>query len=118
MNKGLEALEELRNFMSGDLYCATQNRLDTIEAELKRLEEREERVKTLETLYQSLDERYRKALVKNQKQDEILRIIKEKKPFLDWIENAKNKEEYNQHYFCEDRHLIQVEFDLLKEWLK
>ena len=125
MNKELtplEALEEIRNFMSGDLYCAIYNRLDIIETELKRLEELELEHKMEHTLRIRLENIvYEKS--------EILRIIKEKGLSLNelwFIKQNKSWEEYTETmkeiYFddeCIEKNLkTQAEFDLLKEWLK
>ena len=124
MNKVLEALERIEKELTyHGKYILCKKEISIIETELKRVEEREERVKTLETLYQSLDERYRKALVKNQKQDEILRIIKEKRVDIATLMDCKNAEEYNRwvyvrsHYTYRPFELTPPEFNLLKEAL-
>ena len=92
MNKGLEALKELRNFMSGDLYCATQNHLDIIETELKKFD----------------------------KQDEILRIIKEKQVDIHNLLESKTCEQYNNHthWLGYKGNLTQSEYELVKPYLE
>lgn len=93
MNKGLEALKVIRGNIEADIIVLPDETecCDIIETELKRLE----------------------------KQDEILRIIKEKEVDVGWLKRAKDLHEYNSGMGIGSYSaLTQKEYDLLKEWLK
>ncbi len=118
MNNGLEALKELkyRGFYYTkdgiDISTFVQMRLDIIEPVLERLEELEKAYGlVVDGLYNTSEEK--------EKQDKILRIIKEKNVNVRGIINSPNIEYYIDH--CMPRHSeepTQEEYDLLKEWLK
>ena len=103
MNKGLEALKELKkvDYMVGSSYLTDDKRLGIIETELKEKEE-------IETIL----EHERKL---NNHLFEILRIIKEKRVNVYWL-LTHNRKEYNCGTLAPA--LTQQEFDLLKEVLK
>ena len=124
MNKGLEAYyiiaETLRHY--GCLSCGIEKSLNTIETELKRLEKQDKKIKELKSSLNracKLNEEYCETL---NKQDEILRIIKEKYVDIAMIGACESSTDYNA--WCDtgaswsNEHLTEHEFDLLKEWLK
>ena len=51
-------------------------------------------------------------------QDEILRIIKEKRVNVNQLLKAPTLWSYNKMICAKNRQLTQAEFDLLKEWLQ
>ena len=142
MNKGLEALERIKNIeLSHFGYDSDENldgeweytpvdvsdgtieenykeEIDIIETELKEKDELEEMFNNDEELIKKLD---KKVML----QDEILRIIKEKDVKVWEIKSCNTFEEYNDsfeedlipHSCLEKRLLNQAEFDLLKGWL-
>ena len=69
-------------------------------------------IEPFETIENTLNEK--------EKQDEILRIIKEKRVCIKALLLSSNAKEYNT--YCDLNNLAseltQAEFDLLKEWLK
>ena len=115
MSKGLEALNELKykgfyySKDSIDISTFVQMRLDIIETELKRLEELEKGFKTLEKKIV----RYKKHIDKD---NEILRIIKEKMVNLEYLKCCETYEQYKTicSYWNE---ITQEEYDLLREVL-
>lgn len=92
------------------------------EGDIDYLQRNKLRYKKIETDLNRLDEIDKVMFINNQKmqkQDEILRIIKEKNVNIHGIINAPTLEYYNDH--CQLRHsedLTQAEFDLLKEFFK
>lgn len=108
MSKGLKALEILkkRQWVDIEHYTAL---CEFIEKELKD--------------YEILKE-YHNAVVSNKEFDKeyfhkcikALEIIKKKKVSICWLENCKDRAEYND-LASEEEQLIQEEFDLLKEVL-
>lgn len=106
MNKGLEALKKIkqaRYFVDFELDAKVsedyKEELDIIENEIKRLKELEETYKKV------VDAFYDWCEIK-EKQDEILRIIKE-----DFYFNGFDE-------FIPQKTLSQEKIDLLKEWFK
>lgn len=93
MNKGLEAFDKVLDIICCQKYDNNlQNYVDCVETELERLE----------------------------KQDEILRIIKEKKVRFDILLEVPNAKVYNSwlNKISTDLDLTEQEFDLLKEYFK
>ena len=88
MNKELEVLENIKS--NCGYYYYKQDDFNFIETELKEKE----------------------------KQDEILRIIKEKRVDLHTLLHSCDLETYINHKWSDCKKLTQAEFDLLKEWLK
>ena len=126
MNKGLECLKTIKH--TTDLYRPNElngyeNEIDIIETELKRLEElvdtKQRSLDDVKAHYDLLEYYFFNLQKEKEKQDEILRIIKEKNVNVCGIINAPTLEYYDDH--CRPRHsepLTQVEFDLLKEFFK
>ena len=122
MNKGLEALKEVNKYLTKYFNMALNRpsdtevkwaEIDTIETELKRLEETK----------CELQSRLVKANAELKKQDEILRIIKEKVDDMEWLRNAITMGFALEHYnevvsYNHGEQLTQEDFNLLKEWLK
>lgn len=116
MNKGLEALSRLKEILKTvDLIELDEFKI--IETELKRLEE-------LVDIERNNERFWKQTAVK---QDEILRIIKEKRVDVLQLKESKNVSYYNKVAICyfaeehtkeKDRVLNKKTFDLLKEWLK
>lgn len=109
MSKGLEAFNRLLG-----KGCSNED-LDTIEKELKRLEELEKAFKALS----KDDEKAKKLLSKEIEKNRALDIIKKKVlviPFLILHLSLNNLNDYNKA--MDKKHkLTQAEFDLLKEGL-
>ena len=108
-----------RNICNAMKYNSTSGYLqpfiDLVETELKRLEELEKVNSINAELYTKLD-------IEKSKQDKILRIIKEKRVFIDYLIASDNVDEYNDYVeeqgrYDEDK-LTQAEYNLLKELLK
>ena len=142
MNYGLESfaklqslLKELINTITLDQALILGENIDIIETELKRLEEIDSRSSMrLENIVPHLyddneelkrentliHEMYRQLVDKAQKQDEILRIIKEKKVCIKALLLSSNAKEYNT--YCDLNNLAskltQTEYDLLKGYFK
>lgn len=99
MNKGLEELEKIKNWLyTHDLQALCD--IDTIEKELKEGEKAQFKLKALGNFV---------------KKDKALEIIKEKLVNLFHLVHTDTKEAYNdlvsEHY----RELTQEEYDLIKE---
>lgn len=182
MNKGLKALEYIKNFRRGFTFTAISDKgiikdynyhtigeafskeFDIIETALKRLEEydfmfhnnelyltkEKEALKRTDAFRMGTDSEFnksgynfddyhkdmntlRKALdtletlrqMRNDKQDEVLRIIKEKEVEIGLLKGILHADKsfhtasyYNSHFVATYRHLTKAEFDLLKEWLE
>ena len=119
MNKGLEALERLYDFIGLEnknvfAYLLEQEKLpeykNIIETELKRLEELEKEWEMEHTLRIRLENI-------THEQSDILRIIKEKYVDIQELFYAKELQEYNKSINHREEPLTQAEFDLLKGWL-
>lgn len=128
-SKGLEALSKFYSLALDEntpfrLEGEIQHNLDIIETELKRLEELERDVKTWKEVAEHKENEFniihkeceRLTHIKN-KQDEILRIIKEKDIDIGLLRNTKNALEYNI-YKKNGLQPTEKEYDLLKEVLK
>ena len=85
MSKELEVLKEIREYLYGDVYSGLQERLDIIEAEL----------------------------MQKEKQDKVLKIIKEKRVNTHMLVLSDSLEKYN-FFLLPYRKLTQEEYDLLK----
>ena len=120
MNKGLEALENIKHYDSR--VGLHEDDYKIIETELKRLEELEKEWEMEHTLRIRLENI-------NYERAEVLRIIKEKKVDIALLKLTKTEPEYLNHlchrvviekqdYQLGYRRLTQEEYDLLKEWLK
>ena len=117
MNKQLSLLEafNLIKCNCNQNYPDFKKQAKVVETVLERLEEHENNCQEL----------YYKE--KSEKQDEVLRIIKEKRVDV-WLLQSVilNNDKYENREFAlynelieqERRQLTQAEFDLLKEWLK
>lgn len=128
MSKGLVALEtiiqynDLRNPVRGQMYL-----INIIEKELKRLEKIDDKKVVYMTSTQGqaqkvIDElsKHKEVVITNlsdQKKLKALEIIKEKKVNVGLLLRCATVERYNKGICYEPRHLIQEEFDLLKEVL-
>ena len=124
MNKGLEALNQLKHYntIANDDFDMTHE-IDIIETELKRLEEKEHNLKVEMKVNAGLVRRLARITKEKEKQDEILRIIK-RSPLdvFSTLELYKDWEDYKEDCDYEDCSTFpfenKEEFDLLKEWLK
>lgn len=126
MNKGLEALKELKYVH--DTECgedkSVNERFTLIETELKRLEELETRFATLKTNYNMVNDLCKQYCDECVKQRKILRIIEEKRvdfgilPYCLDLETYNNAIVVNGNEWTNYKPLTQEEFDLLKEWLE
>ena len=107
MTKELEALYRINQKFVNKEWAnkprETEKDFELIETALKRLEE--------------IDKVMFLNNQKMEKQDEILRIIKEKKVNISMLVFVENDLEVFNSLYSEDRQLTQAEFDLLKEWL-
>ena len=121
MSKELETIELIR----GRLSCwinQDETAEDDVDEYLTEIETGLKRLEELEEVNAINSELYTKLNVEKEKQDKILKIIKEKKVAVDellrCIENEEIAlEEYND--FAGDKNsLSEIEFDLLKEWLE
>ena len=121
MSEDLETLELIR----GRLRCwvnEDETAEDDVDEYLTEIETGLKRLEELEEVNAINSELYTKLNVEKEKQDKILKIIKEKKVAVDellrCIENEEIAlEEYND--FAGDKNsLSEIEFDLLKEWLE
>ena len=128
MSKGLEALEQLKyyNTFVNDDFDMTHE-IEIIETELKRLEEidknRQVIISQKELTKEDIIERIKNAPIicmPYSKQDEILRIIKEKGVDVGVLQHCLTLADYNNsiEYELAYKPLTKEEFDLLKEWLK
>lgn len=111
MSKGLEALERLvdgnlnevnyyRQFCDSTTYIMKDK--ETIEKELKRLEE--------------LEITYSNCVIEGAKQKKVLEIIKNKIVDVILLKSIENVERYNERVYTH-RQLTEEEYDLLKEVL-
>ena len=126
MNKGLEALSWLRSYEWQNPKI--KEKLDTIETELKRLK----KIETQRYLIINGARGQNKKLIRAyEKQNEILRIIKEKDVDIHNFKEIIIKQDWTyEQYLDEEKDpntsghqfayklLTKKEFDLLKEWLK
>ena len=112
MNKGLEALKELRKYGNATVnYCSYLNeQCDIVEKELKEKEELEKDLKQVMSDYQELGSRC-------EKEFKALEIIKEKRVDIGWLIRSKNCSKYNLGV-GESQALKKEEYDLLKEVLR
>ena len=134
MSKGLESWKEVKDYLNYCLYdikedckaiCYTstsgylQPFIDNVETELKRLEKYDldlDFAKDLQIYGLKPYKETIKQLKEKEKQDEILRIIKEKRVNIPALIECESVKEYNSGRYV-DRHLNHFEFDLIKEWL-
>lgn len=144
MNKGLEYSKILHTFIcemestlndknkrtrayAPQVFWKNKYTLELIETELKRLEELEKEVQlksfAIETLNKQIKEKEK--LINDisevkLKQDEVLRIIKEKGVDVGVLQHCITLADYNNsiEYELAYKPLTQAEFDLLKESLK
>lgn len=115
MSKELEALKEIKSCLTEYFIKNLGYLFDRIETELKRLEILEKNYENQveqTSYYNNLGLKYK---IKSEKQDEILRIIKEKHVNIDWLLDCESVEEYNESLYLD---LAQEEYDLLKEVLE
>ena len=116
MTKEAKALEIIKNFdvitdvekdETHKIFELLPNSINTLEMTLKRYENIKD--------YDFLAEHYKELLAYSNKQDEILRIIKEKYVDMAIIRGNGDLEYYNERAYYK---LTQAEFALLKEYFR
>ena len=120
MNKGLEALEDLKVTLSNISIGAYQEVVEDIsyiETALKRLEEYEN--KSTFVLFNGGRNNGKSNIVFNSfREHQALEIIRNKVVLIDVFLESEDVNDYNEFYAkSKDRHLTQEEYDLLKEVL-
>lgn len=121
MNKELTPLEVLEK-IHDNWNCMNPNSNGCVDNDFKIIENA---LKTFDEYMKISEEEHEKLMIleskgiqeKSEKQEQVLKIIKEKWVDISRLEYAKKVEEYNEYNIYFKQELAQYEYDLLKEVL-